>query len=339
MLPEPAASVSAATIQPPRWRSRLQRNPVLIRFGPTIALLGMWTLFSVLTPRFLTLSNLRDIVAQSSIPLILAVGLTFVIIAGMIDLSIEGVMAVSAVAVSLLVLNNRNDLNLGLLGVAGAVAIGGLMGLLNGFFHVWLRIPSFMVTLGMWSVGAGVATILYKGMPVAVMDPMVRNWVLGTTLGFSNLMLFAIAVLAIGWFIQRFTRVGRYAYVIGGSEEIAKLSGVPLGRYKIALFTFAGLCSGLGGVLIAARLGQGTSNVGVGTLFAAVTAVVVGGTALSGGTGGVLQTLVGVLFVTSLNNGMILLGIDPFVQQAVQGVLIVVAVSLTMDRKRVPIIK
>ncbi|MFM9107179.1 MAG: ABC transporter permease, partial [Chloroflexota bacterium] len=228
---------------------------------------------------------------------------------------------------------------LGLLGVAIAVGVGGLMGLLNGLFHVWLRIPSFMVTLGMWSVGAGVATILYKGMPVAVMDPMVRNWVLGTTLGFSNLALFALAVLAIGWFIQRYTRVGRYAYVIGGSEEIAKLSGVPIGRYKIALFSFAGLCSGLGGVLIAARLGQGTSNVGAGTLFAAVTAVVVGGTALSGGTGGVLQTVVGVLFVTSLNNGMILLGIDPFVQQAVQGVLIVVAVSLTMDRKRVPIIK
>jgi len=299
----------------------------------------MWALFSLLTPRFLTMSNLRDIVAQSSIPLILAIGLTFVIIAGMIDLSVEGVMAVSAVAVSLLVLNNRNDLDLGLIGVAIAVGVGGLMGLLNGLFHVWLRIPSFMVTLGMWSVGAGVATILYKGMPVAVMDPMVRNWVLGTTLGFSNLVLFALAVLAIGWFIQRFTRMGRYAYVIGGSEEIARLSGVPLGRYKIALFTFAGLCSGLGGVLIAARLGQGTSNVGAGTLFAAVTAVVVGGTALSGGTGGVLQTLVGVLFVTSLNNGMILLGIDPFVQQSVQGVLIVVAVSLTMDRKRVPIIK
>ena len=339
MQPEPALSRAPVATPPTRPPWRLRGNPALTRFGPTVALLVMWALFSLLTPRFLTISNFRDIVAQSSIPLILAVGLTFVIIGGMIDLSIEGVMAVSAVAVSLLVLNNRNDLDLGLLGVAIAIALGGLMGFLNGLFHVWLRIPSFMVTLGMWSVGAGIATILYKGMPVAVMDPMVRNWVLGTTLGFSNLVLFALAVLAIGWFIERFTRVGRYAYVIGGSEEIARLAGVPLGRYKIALFTFAGLCSGLGGVLIAARLGQGTSNVGAGTLFAAVTAVVVGGTALSGGTGGVLQTLVGVLFVTSLNNGMILLGIDPYVQQTVQGVLIVIAVSLTMDRKRVPIIK
>ena len=127
--------------------------------------------------------------------------------------------------------------------------------------------------------------------------------------------------------------------MIGGNEDLARLSGVPVNRYKVMLFTFAGLCSGLAGVLIAARTGYGTANVGTGTLFQVVTSVVVGGTALTGGTGGVLQTLVGVLFVTTLSNGMILMGIHPYIQQAVQGLLIIVAVALTMDRARVPIIK
>jgi len=296
-------------------------------------------LVSIVNRRFLSLDNLQNIVAQSAIPLILGVGLTFVIIAGSIDLSIEGLMAISSVVVSFLVLNSRTQDDFGLLGVLLAVGVGGVLGLANGLLHVWLRIPSFMVTLGMWSVGVGAATVLYGGLPVEVKDPMVRSWALASTLGFSNLSLFAVAMLVLGFAIQRFTRLGRYAYVIGGSEEIAKLSGVRVDRYKVMLFTFAGLCSGLGGVLTAARLGQGTANVGAGTLFATVTAVVVGGTALTGGIGGVFQTLVGVLFVTVLANGMILMGIHPYIQQAVQGLLIIVAVSLTMDRARIPIIK
>jgi ribose transport system permease protein len=336
--PRVNAGVSTA-IAGRRGLSEMRRSRRLVQLGPTIALVGIFILISTINPRFLTLDNLRSIVTQSAIPLVLAVGLTFIILAGAIDLSIEGVMAMSSVIVSFLVLNNRTHFHLGLLGVLVAVLAGGLAGLLNGVIHVTFRIPSFMVTLGMWSVGTGLATILYKGLPVTVEDPMLRSWALGTTFSFSNLAWFAIGALAVGYLIQRFTRLGRYAYVIGGNEELARLSGVPVNRYKVLLFTFAGLCSGLGGVLIAARTGYGTANVGTGTLFQVVTSVVVGGTALTGGTGGVLQTLVGVLFVTTLSNGMILMGIHPYIQQAVQGLLIIVAVALTMDRGRIPIIK
>lgn len=336
------ASPAGAPVRssPPR---RAQATPsrvrVLARFGPALALLGLGLLIAAVNPRFATLDNLRSIAGQSAIPLVLAVGLTFVILAGAIDLSIEGIMAISSVVVSFLVANPRTPFDLGLLGVVVAVAIGGLLGLANGLIHVGLRIPSFMVTLGMWSIGVGAATVLYGGFPTPVRDPMVRSWALEQTAGFSNLTLFALGTLAVGYAIQRYTRVGRYAYAIGGNEDLARLSGVAVGRYKVIIFTFAGLCFGLGGVLTAARIGQGTANVGTGTLFATVTAVVVGGTALTGGTGGVLQSLVGVLFVTTLNNGMILVGIHPFVQQAVQGLLIIVAVALTMDRARVWIVK
>ena len=324
---------------PRRARAAPSRARVLARFGPALALLGLGLLIAAVNPRFATLDNLRSIAGQSAIPLVLAVGLTFVILAGAIDLSIEGIMAISSVVVSFLVANPRTPFDLGLLGVVVAVAIGGLLGLANGLIHVGLRIPSFMVTLGMWSIGVGAATVLYGGFPTPVRDPMVRSWALEQTAGFSNLTLFALGTLAVGYAIQRYTRVGRYAYAIGGNEDLARLSGVAVGRYKVMIFTFAGLCFGLGGVLTAARIGQGTANVGSGTLFATVTAVVVGGTALTGGTGGVLQSLVGVLFVTTLNNGMILVGIHPFVQQAVQGLLIIVAVALTMDRARVWIVK
>jgi ribose transport system permease protein len=315
------------------------RSRRLVQLGPTIALVGVSILISAVNHRFLTLDNLRSIVTQSAIPLVLSVGLTFIILSGAIDLSIEGVMAMSSVIVSFLVLNNRTNFDWGLLGVVAAILVGGLAGFLNGVIHVTFRIPSFMVTLGMWSVGIGLATVLYRGLPVTVEDPMLRSWALGTTLSFSNLAWFAIGALVVGYLVQRFTILGRYAYVIGGNEDLARLSGVPVNRYKVMLFTFAGLCSGLAGVLIAARTGYGTANVGTGTLFQVVTSVVVGGTALTGGTGGVLQTLVGVLFVTTLSNGMILMGIHPYIQQAVQGLLIIVAVALTMDRARVPIIK
>lgn len=328
--------------EPGSGRRRLPaalRSRRLVQLGPTIALVGVSILISAVNHRFLTLDNLRSIVTQSSIPLVLAVGLTFIILSGAIDLSLEGVMAMSSVIVSFLVLNNRTTLDWGLLGVVVAILVGGLAGFLNGLIHVTFRIPSFMVTLGMWSVGTGLATVLYRGLPVTVQDPMLRSWALGTTLSFSNLAWFAIGALLVGYLIQRFTRLGRYAYVIGGNEDLARLSGVPVNRYKVMLFTFAGLCSGLAGVLIAARTGYGTANVGAGTLFQVVTSVIVGGTALTGGTGGVLQTLVGVLFVTTLSNGMILMGIHPYIQQAVQGLLIIVAVAMTMDRARVPIIK
>lgn len=322
-----------------RLRAHRRRSQIVTQLGPLFALVAVSLIFSALNPRFATLDNVRGIVAQSAIPLVLSIGLTFVILAGAIDLSIEGIMAVSAVVVSFLVANPRTSFDLGLLGVVIAVAVGGLLGLANGVIHVGLRVPSFMVTLGMWSIGVGAATVLYGGFPVPVRDPMVRSWALERTLGFSNLALFGLGTLAVGYVIQRFTRLGRSAYVIGGNEELAALSGVAIARSKVMIFTFAGLCSGLGGVLTAARIGQGTANVGAGTLFAAVTAVVVGGTALTGGNGGVPQTLIGVLFVSTLSNGMILIGIHPYVQQAVQGVLIIVAVALTMDRRRVRIIK
>jgi ribose transport system permease protein len=163
--------------------------------------------------------------------------------------------------------------------------------------------------------------------------------VLQRVLGFPWGVWLALAALGVAWAIQDHTRFGRYLYALGGGEELAALSGIPAARVRILAFVLAGAYYALGGVLSGAELGLGNAQVGQGRLFTAITAVVVGGTALSGGEGGVLQTLIGVLIVTVLGNGMVLMGVSPSIQTAVQGLMIIAAVSLSIDRKRLRIVK
>ena len=294
---------------------------------------------AAINPRFLSLGNAVRIAQAAMIPLVLAIGATFVILMGSIDLSVEGVVALGVVLTSLLVRNGVNQLDLGLAGVALVLLSGALVGLINGVIHVRLQIPSFMVTLGTWFVCAGLANAALGGIAVRINDPWVRGLALQRALGLPWGVWVALAALAVAWFIQDHTRLGRYMYALGGGEELAALSGIPAARVRILTFMLAGVFYALGGVLSGAELGLGNAQVGQGRLFTAITAVVVGGTALSGGEGGVLQTLVGVLIVTVLGNGMVLMGISPSIQTAVQGLLIIAAVALSIDRKRLRIVK
>ena len=205
--------------------------------------------------------------------------------------------------------------------------------------HVGFRIPSFMVTLGTWFAGVGLATVLLGGGTVRVLDPAVRSLALSRWAGFPLAVWLAVLACAAAWVIQRYTRTGRYIYAIGGGEDLAALSGVPVARVKIAAFALAGVFYALGGILAASQLGQGNAVIGEGRLFTTITAVVVGGSALSGGEGGVLNTLVGVLVVAVLANGLVLLGVSPYWQQTVQGVLIVAAVAISVERRRASIVK
>src|SRR3981081_1121108 len=185
----------------------------------------------------------------------------------------------------------------------------------------------------------GAATLVLGGTTVRVTDTSIRSLALVRFLEFPLAVWVALAALAVTWVIERQTRFGRYVYAIGGGEDLAALSGIPVNRVKIMVFTLAGALYGLGGLLAAAQLGQGSAQIGGGRLFTTVTAVVVGGTALTGGEGGVLNTLVGVLIMAVVSNGMVLLNVSPYLQQAVQGLLIIVAVALTLDRKRLKIVK
>ncbi len=317
-------------------RNRLARWRAL---APVGVLVLLCVAITVISPNFLSFSNLVRLLSAAAIPLVLVMGATFVILMGSIDLSVEGVVALAAVITSMLVLNDFTGADLGLLAVPVAVAAGGAVGFVNGFVHVRLQIPSFMATLGFGFAGVGVATAILGGFTVRIADRGFRELALGRFLDVPfSVWLAALAVL-VAWVIQERTRLGRWVYAIGTDEVTARQAGVPVERTRILVFTLAGLFYGLGGALAAAQLGQGHALMGTGRLFTTITAVVVGGTALSGGVGSVLNSVIGVGIVIVLTNGMVLMGIPPYVQQGVQGLMIIAAVALALDRSRLVVVK
>ena len=306
----------------PQHRQGILKSVRLGQWGPCLALIVLCVGFGLAEPRFATMENLLAIADRSAIPLILAVGMTFVVLQGSIDLSIEGVMAASSLIFAMLVLNSRTGLDLGLAGMALAILAGLGIGLLNGIVVTRLGVPSFMVTLGSWSAALGSAMLLSGGQPPLIHDQALRAFGLGRTFAVPNLALVAILILALGYVLQNYTRFGRYSMAIGGGEDLIRLSGIPIDLYKVAVFAFSGLLAGVGGVLGSARIGLGHVDIGLGQMLSAITAVVIGGTSLNGGQGGVLQSAVGTLMLAVLANGMIFIGMTPDIQKAVEGAII-----------------
>jgi ribose transport system permease protein len=321
-----------------RWLSAF-RGPRLRAVMPLIVLVGLCVMIAIANPHFLEWRNFVRIANSAAVPLTIAVGLTFVILLGSIDLSVEGTLSISAMVVVMLAANDHNSNDFGWLAVLAAILAGTLIGTLNGVLHTWLRIPSFMTTLGVWFMSLGVAVFVLGGSAVRLMDGSIRSLALVRFLDFPLGVWVALAMLGIGCVIQYYTRLGRHIIAVGGGEDVAALSGISIRRLRVAAFTLAGFFFSVAGVLAAAQLGQSNAIIADGRLFAAVTAVVVGGTLLTGGEGGVLNSLVGVMIVVVLSNGMILLGISPYIQQSVQGLLIIAAVALSLDRARAAIVK
>jgi ribose transport system permease protein len=312
----------------------------LVKAAPVLVLVGLCLGISLIDSHFLSLDNLIRVASSASAPLVLALGVTFIILMGSIDLSIEGSMAFTAAVLCFFVANSTgNSIPLGLFAVPVALAAAAAFGSIVGAIHVYMKVPSFMVSLGMGFVGTGLATVLLGGERVQILDQNVRALSLARWGGVPVAVYIAIVMLAIAWFIQDHMRIGRHIMALGGGEDLAKASGVNTGRVRIIAFTIAGAFFGVGAVLACARLGAGSALIGSGQLFTAVSAVVVGGTALTGGKGGVFNTLIGVLIVMVLNNGMIIAGLPTFVQQGVLGVVIIVAVLLNSPIRSFAIVK
>lgn len=308
--------------------TRARRHVDYKSLGEVAALIVLVVVFSVLnSDTFPTIRNLRTILDQASLPLIIGVGATLVILMGSIDLSVEGVMGVSGMTFVLLSANTRDTADLGLLAVAVAVAVGVALGLATGLIHTRLKVPTFIVTLGMWYVGLGLATLLFGESSIpSLTEDSLTAWPTLLTAGLPRSFLLAAVVVLIGVTITRFTRLGRSAYAIGNNEDVARGNGVRVANYKVYVFMVAGGCSALAGVLASLQLGAGSATVGIGMLFITIPAVVIGGTALGGGKGGVMRTALGVALLTVLNNGLILSGVSPNIQSGVQGLVLVVAI-------------
>ena len=327
--PEELASPQPRRVR--RWR--------VASWAPVMVLILLCIIITFINPNFMTFGNLVRMSQSAMIPLVLGIGATFIILMGSIDLSVEGVLTLGAVMLSMLVLNGANANDYGIIGVFIVLLTGAAVGFINGVIHVRLKVPSFMATLGTWFIGVGIANALLGGMATRINDPWIRGLAIERFLGFPWGVWLALFCLAVALVIQNYTRLGRYIYALGGGEELAALSGISTARVRIMTFTLAGVFYAVGGILAAAQLGLGNAQIGNGRLFTTITAVVVGGTSLSGGQGSVLQTLVGVLIVVVLSNGMVLMGVPPSVQIGVQGLMIIAAVALSIDRKLMRIVK
>ena len=300
------------------------------RFGTLIGLLLLCLVLWILTPHFLTVSNLLNIVQQTSINAIVAAGMTFVIISGGIDLSVGSIVALSGVALGALLQGGQPAM----VAIPAALAAGTACGLLNGLLISFGRLPPFIVTLGMMSVARGAALVFTEGRPVSGFSAGFR-WLATGSVGFVPApVLVMLIVYAIAHFVLTRTTFGRYVYAIGGNEEATRLSGVAVRFHKTAVYCVAGLMSAVAAIVLTARLNSAQPIAGMMYELDAIAATVIGGTSLLGGEGSLGGTLIGALIMGVLRNGLNLLGVSSFLQQIVIGVVIVVAVLVDTTLKR-----
>jgi ribose/xylose/arabinose/galactoside ABC-type transport system permease subunit len=299
------------------------------RLGTLAGLFALCLLLWILTPHFLTVSNLLNVLEQTAINAIVAVGMTYVIISGGIDLSVGSVLALAGVVLATL-------LHQGVpipAAMAMALAVGALFGSLSGIAITWGRLPPFIATLGMMSIARGCALLFTEGRPVSGFEPGFRAIATARIAGIAAPVFVAAGVYLAGHFVLSETRFGRYVYALGGNEEATRLSGVNVRLYKTAVYAVSGLTSAVAAVLLTARLNSAQPIAGIMYELDAIAAVVIGGTSLVGGEGSLAGTLIGALIMGVLRNGLNLLSVSSFTQQVVIGLVIVVAVLIDTTLK------
>jgi ribose/xylose/arabinose/galactoside ABC-type transport system permease subunit len=300
------------------------------QFGTLIGLVVLCAVLWILTPHFLTVSNLLNVAEQTSINAVVAVGMTFVILSGGIDLSVGSIVALAGVVLGT-ALQGGQPLHVA---VPLALAVGLACGLANGALISWGGLPPFIVTLGTMSIARGAALLFTEGRPVSGFDPSFRVIATGRV-GFIPAPVIVMAfVYVVANFVLARTTFGRYVYAIGGNEEATRLSGVPVRFHKTMIYGVSGLMSAVAAVVLTARLNSAQPIAGMMYELDAIAATVIGGTSLMGGDGTLGGTLVGALIMGVLRNGLNLLGVSSFLQQIVIGGVIVVAVLLDTMLKR-----
>ncbi len=300
------------------------------QLGTFAGLLALCAILWGATPHFLTVSNLLNVLEQTALNAIVAMGMTYVIISGGIDLSVGSVLAVAGIGLAL-------ALESGLpapIAIGIALASGLSCGLINGLLITVGRLPPFIATLGMMSVARGAALMLAEGRPISGFSDGFRALATERVLGVPAPVLITIVIYAFAHFVLTRTVFGRATYAIGGNEEAARLSGVPVRFYKTAVYGVAGVASAAAAVLLTARLNSAQPTAGTMYELDAIAATVIGGSSLLGGEGSMTGTLVGALIMGVLRNGLNLLNVSSFVQQVVIGVVIIGAVTVDMGLKR-----
>ncbi|WP_426452575.1 ABC transporter permease [Paenibacillus sp. S-38] len=297
--------------------------------GMLIVLVVMSIILSFVAPNFSEVSNIINVLKQVSIIAILAAGMTIVILTGGIDLSVGSTVALSGVISVMLSTHGVNPL----VAMLAGVAVGYLAGAINGYFTAKTKLPSFIVTLGSFTYLRGIAYVISGGFPIVLSSGFFKFFGSGTILAIPTPIYIMLIVYIVMFIILKYTMFGRHVFAIGGNEEAARLTGIKVENTLIKVYAISGLLSGLAGVVLAGRLFSGQPTAGIGYELDAIAAVVLGGTSLTGGVGRVQSTIIGVLIMGVIGNGLTLLDVSYYWQLVVKGAVIVAAVLL--DRLRI----
>ncbi len=292
----------------------------------TLVLVALVAIFAIASPVFFSTSNFLNIGRQTALVTIIAVGMSFVIISGEIDLSVGAQLALAGVVAASAMQATGGQL---MAGVAAGLAVGALVGLANGLITTGLGIPSFLVTLAMLGICRGLSLLISGGQPVLANN----SWFWsafnnGVYFGIPVPVLWTVLALLIGTYLLHISSYGRKVYAVGGNKQAARYSGIRVARVKILAFVLTGTLAGFAGLILTARGQAARPDVGVGIELDVIAAVILGGTSLFGGRGLIIGTLVGSLMIGVINNGLTLIGADSATQAIVKGLIIIVAVTL-----------
>jgi ribose transport system permease protein len=289
----------------------------------------LFVVFSVLSPSFYDPSNLLDILLQSSINAMIAVGMTLVVMARGIDLSVGSVVGLTSMVTASLAPQNL------VLGILVGMFLGIVCGLINGVLIAKLKLPDFIVTLGMLSIFRGAALIYTDGKPIYGIDPTFRAIFAGELFGIPTPVILALGIALLAFLLVRYTALGEQIIAVGGNEEAARLAGINIDRVKICVYAISGLLASLAGLVLIGRIGAAEPIGGTGFELQAIGAAVIGGASLFGGEGNPLGSLIGALTLGAMQNGLTLLNVPSFWQLVATGVVVIVAVFVDqVTRKR-----
>ncbi|QXM06282.1 ribose ABC transporter permease [Crassaminicella indica] len=308
------------------------KKELLIKYKSVIGLILFSLIISIINPRFMRISNILNVLRQTSINSIIAAGMTFVILTGGIDLSVGSILAITGAVVATLISSGMNVFIAILIGIA----IGAIIGILNGLVISKGKIQPFIATLAMMTLVRGYTLVYTDGKPISTGDSPIADLFSemgsGDFLGIPIPIYIMIIVFAVGYYVLKHTPLGRYVYALGGNEEATKLSGINIDRIKLYVYGISGALAALAGMIITARLSSAQPQAGTGYELDAIAAVVLGGTSLAGGDGSILGTIVGALIIGILNNALNLMDVSSYYQLLVKGFVILIAVLL--DRKK-----
>lgn len=296
----------------------------LNQIGTYLILLVILVTFALFSPQFFTVNNLLTLALQTSLVALVAIGMTFTIITGGIDLSVGSTAALAgAIAAGIAVQLGAYP------GLLAGIATGLGIGALNGALIVWGRLPPFVATLASMATARGLTLVYTQGRPIAGLDQAFTFWGSESWLGAPMPVWILLITAVIAHLILRQTRLGLHLYAIGGGEETARLAGVNVGLIKFSAYLISGLCAALSGIILTARLWSAQPNTGIGLELDAIAAAVLGGSSLAGGAGGIPGTIAGSFIIGMLANGLNLLGVPSYHQQVIKGAIFVIAVVLT----------